>query len=180
MVGRPFGVDGFTVVELLIALVVLGVLVALAAPAFSTFLAEQRLRATTSELRVAVSLARSEAIKRNSSVALQGLGGSSSWSDGWEIQVSEIDGSANILSQYALPEGVSMSSGPAGGAVTFSSWGRPSGNCPAFEVQVSSSKGDCNTCLYLQSDGRIITASGVCGACVTTEPGGSSWAGACP
>ena len=77
MVGRTVAVDGFTVVELLIALVVLGVLVALAAPAFSTFLAEQRLRATTSELRVAVSLARSEAIKRNSSVALQGLGGSS-------------------------------------------------------------------------------------------------------
>ena len=77
MVGRTVAVDGFTVVELLIALVVLGVLVALAAPAFSTFLAEQRLRATTSELRVAVSLARSESIKRNSSVAIQGLGGSS-------------------------------------------------------------------------------------------------------
>lgn len=171
---------GFTLVELLVALVVLSILVALAAPAFSTLVAEQRLRATTAELRVGISLARSEAIKRNSSVALRGLAGSSSWANGWEIQVTEIDGSTNVVSEYALPDGVSLPSGPSGASLTFSPLGRPSGSCPSFQVQVSSSSGNCNACLYVQVDGRIITASGTCGTCVTTEPSVSAWAGACP
>ena len=98
--------NGFTLVELLIALVVLSILVAIASPAFSTLIAEQRIRAAATELRVGISLARSEAVKRNAGTVLQGLGGN--WSTGWEIEVPEIDGTTRVITEYALPEGVSL------------------------------------------------------------------------
>lgn len=177
--------SGFTIVELLIALVVLSIVVSLAAPALSKLLAEQRLRTTAAELRVGLALARSEAIKRNASVVFQGLAGSTVWTNGWEVEVTEINGNANTVSEYAMPEGISIASGPSGGSLTFSSWGRPGGtwsasSCPAFQIQVTRTAGNCNVCLYLQSDGRVITASGACSGCTTTEGEASVWLGACP
>ena len=61
---------GFTFVELLIGLVILSILVAIAAPSFSTALAQQRLRQASTELRSTVAIARSQAVKRNAQVRL--------------------------------------------------------------------------------------------------------------
>ena len=62
--------SGFTVIELLVALAVAAILLALAAPSFSTMFASYRLTAGTNDLVNAAGLARSEAIKRNRSVTL--------------------------------------------------------------------------------------------------------------
>ena len=73
--------NGFTLVELLIGLVILSILVAVAAPSFSTAMAQQRLRQASSELRSTVAIARSEAVKRNAQVRL--LPRTGGWSNGW-------------------------------------------------------------------------------------------------
>lgn len=59
---------GMTLIELMIALAILGVLLGLGLPAFSTFLANSKVRNATETLSAGLSLARSEAMRRNRNV----------------------------------------------------------------------------------------------------------------
>lgn len=61
----------FTIIELLIALVLVVILLGLAAPSFREFIEVQRLRAVNAELVTDVQYARSEAISRGRQVAVQ-------------------------------------------------------------------------------------------------------------
>jgi type IV fimbrial biogenesis protein FimT len=63
-------VAGFTLIELMITLSVAGVLLAIAVPSFNQMIIANRLATQSNEIVAAVSLARSEAIKRNASVTL--------------------------------------------------------------------------------------------------------------
>ncbi len=62
--------QGFSLVELMIGVVLVVVLLGIGVPSFRSFILEQRLRATSSDLRVALMTARSEAVKRNREVEL--------------------------------------------------------------------------------------------------------------
>ena len=61
---------GLTLIELMIALAVAGVLLALAGPSFQQALGKNRLSSTASEFTGAVQLARAEAIRQNRRVTL--------------------------------------------------------------------------------------------------------------
>lgn len=61
--------SGVTLVELMVTLVVLGILVSIAMPSFSTFLANTRLRAVADNLYAGLQSARMEAIKGNHNTA---------------------------------------------------------------------------------------------------------------
>ena len=83
---------GFTVVELMITLSVAGILLAVAVPSFNQMIVANRLATQANEIVAAVSLARSEAIKRNASVTLcrtsdgaDCVGGSGNWQN-WIIR----------------------------------------------------------------------------------------------
>ncbi len=65
---------GFTLVELLITLIVAAVLLAIVVPGLSSFVNSSRLRASQSEFVSALTLARSEATKRGSDVAVSARG----------------------------------------------------------------------------------------------------------
>ncbi|MDE2146401.1 MAG: GspH/FimT family pseudopilin [Burkholderiales bacterium] len=64
----PCGGGGFTLVELLVAMAVLVVLLTIAAPSFTQFIAQQRLKRVNAELVTALQYARSEAVSRNTSI----------------------------------------------------------------------------------------------------------------
>ncbi len=61
---------GFTVIELMVVLVVLGVLVGLAMPSLQAMIANNKIMAFSEELSSAISFARVEAVKRSTSVSL--------------------------------------------------------------------------------------------------------------
>lgn len=72
---------GFTVVELLLVLVVVSVLVVVALPSMRVHLANADVRGVAEELRSGLELARTEAIRRNTSVQFQRNG------TGWTVVV---------------------------------------------------------------------------------------------
>ncbi|MFN7752511.1 MAG: GspH/FimT family pseudopilin [Pseudomonadota bacterium] len=83
---------GLTLVELVIALVVISVLVAIGLPNFTGFMSEQRVRAVASDLAGDLALARAEAASRGAPVivaragaagCLVGGAGGTVWREGW-------------------------------------------------------------------------------------------------
>ncbi len=62
--------QGFTLIELMVAISLLAVLAALAAPAMGDFIVRQRVASQAGDLALAMALARSEAIKSSTSIAV--------------------------------------------------------------------------------------------------------------
>jgi len=171
------GPSGFTLVELLMGLAILSIVTTTVVPSFSQLLAEQRLRQVSNELRMSLSLARSEAIKRNESVNVRPT--TSAWSDGWCVQPNAIAGcTPSPLGAYVVPESIAVNAVSDVNSVAFNSWGRTA-NCPRFEIETSSSNGTCNVCLYVEADGRIVAAPGVCANQCPDASTDYSWSGSC-
>lgn len=77
--------SGFTVVELLVTLVVIGVVVTLAAPAFGEIITHQRRQDAAQQLASGIRTARTEAILRGQPVVIRAI--ENDWSKGWQIVV---------------------------------------------------------------------------------------------
>lgn len=69
MNNRPFrGGRGFTMVELMIAVAIIAIVLTLAAPSFTGFMAKKRVEGVLAELSTDLQYARSEAVARNKNV----------------------------------------------------------------------------------------------------------------
>ena len=100
--------DGVTLIELMLIMVLASILLAVAVPAFTAFIQNNRLVTHANQLVSALNLARSEAIRRNMDVhvtrgVLNDLeGGDCSlvgeWSDGWVVWVDRPDEDDAIMS----------------------------------------------------------------------------------
>jgi type IV fimbrial biogenesis protein FimT len=105
---------GFTVVELMIALAVAGVLISFAVPSFNASIQNNRMATQINELHASLSLARSEAIKRNNNTTVcrssNGTGCTGNWGDGWVVFVDNdfngaVDAGEEILRVHGALKG---------------------------------------------------------------------------
>lgn len=82
---------GFTLVELLISLSVIGIMMSVGVPLLLTFMEEVQLKSDTNDMFFSLILARSEAVTRNATVSLckinpnspESCDNSKSWESGW-------------------------------------------------------------------------------------------------
>lgn len=139
--------NGFTLTELMITLAVAVILAGIAAPSFSKLIASQRSKAMATDLHTALLKARSEAIKRNTSVKLEpSVAGN--WQAGWKV-LNPADATLT-LDSHAPVNGVSIT-GP--NEVIYEASGRVRGSVmPSFDI--SSSGTSARWCGYVDLSGR--------------------------
>jgi len=145
---------GFTLVELLIVVLMVGVLATLAGPMFRDFVIQQSVRNAAFELMSDLTFARSEAVKRNVSVTMSKTG---TWTDGWKVAA----GATTLRQHPALSPNITITM--ASSSVDFLLNGRASGPVK-FTVD--------------DADGK----ASIVARCVSVDPGGrpQSVEGGCP
>lgn len=116
-------IRGFTLIELMIAIALLGIIAALAAPSMANFVIRQRVSSQANELMLSLAFARSEAIKRNVPIRLLPRTNSAEgWQEGWCIGPTSMADCNHVdrLKVFEAKSEVSVSSGDFVGApLTF-------------------------------------------------------------
>jgi type IV fimbrial biogenesis protein FimT len=105
-------VNGFTLIEAMIAVTLMALLAMLAVPSFNAAVLSGQLRASANNLVASAHLARSEGIKRNSVVTLcASSNGTSCIAGGWEQGWVVLSGTTVLERQLGAPEGLKISAG---------------------------------------------------------------------
>ena len=135
---------GFSLVELLVAIAIMGIGAALAAPLFTSLIESSRLTSSTNNLVEALALARSEAVRRREAVEVLPLG--ENWSNGWMVQT--VAGENEVGRFDAVPPALTFDMPDDVETIAFQPNGmRSLENSAAFTVEVCASSGK----------GRLIT-----------------------
>ena len=147
---------GFTLIELMVAVSVLGLLAALAAPSFQRLLANQRMRAVAYNIVGDLVLARSEAVKRGENVTVTPL--ATTWDQGWRVRVAST--SEDLAQQNSIGGGVVFTTAPT--SLTFDRNGRA---VTTVVVRFGMSDGGSGRrCISLDPSGRPKNTTSACPA----------------
>jgi type IV fimbrial biogenesis protein FimT len=107
--------QGFTLMELMTAIAVLAILASFGVPAFTNMVRNSQIAAESGNLVTALTLARSEALKRGVRVSVCGAAGADActeavdWSDGWLVftddfgDIGVVDENDEVLQAWPAP-----------------------------------------------------------------------------
>lgn len=140
-----WGSQGFTLIELIMAVAILGILAGMGVPALRETTLNQRVKTATFDLYSSLIYARGEAIKRNGNVDIIPAAGG--WVEGWTIQT----GGTALKTQ--MPFTGTTFTGPAG-AITFRRNGRLAAAAATLTIKASDSTSITMRCVNIALDGR--------------------------
>ena len=137
--------------ELLVTIGISVILLGVGVPSFTSYIANSKIRSASTDIIFAITFARSEAIKRNTTVVMEPV--SSGWQNGWTIKT----GSSTLAQQNAYSS-ITIT-GPA--TLTYGNDGRLSGTtAPTF--QISGSSGSTSKCVSVNLSGLPSSKAGSC------------------
>jgi len=149
------GQGGFTLTEILIALVIIGILASLGAPAFNDLIKSQRIKSMATDINASLAFARSEAVKRNRNVTMTPIT-TGAWQDGWRI--ADPDNAGNYLEVHDAFKGLTAT-GPD--SLAYRSSGRIQGNvAPAFNISATGTTA--SRCVTVDLSGRPYVKDSAC------------------
>ena len=155
---------GFTIIELMITLALVAILAGFALPALQDLVTNNRATAQANNFLAALTLARSEAIKRRASVdvvAVDESDGANEWGPGWQVSSG-----GTLIRDFEATVGSTLNSQGGVATVTFD----PSGmlSAPAvgtdmdFELLPDSGDTDFARCISMSRTGRASISVGTC------------------
>jgi len=165
---------GFTLLDLMTTIVVLGVLLTIGIPSFASIMRNNRIAASTNELVVTLTYARSEAMKRGdvvtvcSSTDQDACAGSNNWANGWIVFVDlNRDGSRDATEQLlqvwpALSGGLQLDA-----SMQFLQYASTGLTIPVitngvFQLMKPGYEGEDARCIQIGNTGRITTERDMC------------------
>ncbi|WP_373188287.1 GspH/FimT family pseudopilin [Halopseudomonas sp.] len=113
-------VKGFTLIELMVTIAVLAIALAIAVPSFAEMIRSNRADTQREAVISALSTARSEAVKRGTTITVKPVSGTN-WTSGWQVESAGV-----ALRTFPALEGGASLSGPAAG-IQFNSRGQLAG-----------------------------------------------------
>ena len=138
--------SGFTLIEMMIVITIVGLLIVVALPSMNEMIVNQKVKGAANELFYDLSYARSEAIKRNAVVQVIRTG--ADWTGGWTVQVG-----ATVLRTQPATKGITAS-GATAASVSFNGDGRTTlGGALSFNFTSSNSLVHAR-CVSLTPSGR--------------------------
>lgn len=163
---------GFTLVEIMVSIAVLGILIAIAVPSFSNTIKRYRISAIRDELTASLQMARSEAIRRGVQIIVMrntvncffDMPDSQDWHCGWRLVVdSNNNGTVNateeVIQNTILPTGYMLGHPNAGSPskIIANRWGQFSPLANRFVVSpIATGVSDPETLtICINSGGRI-------------------------
>ena len=144
---------GFTAIELMVVVAIVAILTAIAAPYMGQMVRTQRLRTTSFDVFASLTLARSEAIKRNVSVTMTPVGGD--WAKGWTIT----DANGNLLRTQGAADQITIA-GPANAVFTGS--GRLGVAIAPFDLDAVIGPNTVHRCVSVDLSGRPVSKEAAC------------------
>jgi type IV fimbrial biogenesis protein FimT len=144
--------SGFTLIECMVVVAMVAVVASIAAPSFRSFIGTMNSKSAAFDLISDLTVARSEAIKRNQTTTLAPVAGD--WAKGWQV----LDAGNNVLRERAALTSALSVSGAAVAGVAFTPNGRMADDTADGNLKWSISS----------------TISGVTPRCVVVTPTGTA------
>lgn len=146
---------GFNIVELMIVVFIIGALAAIAGPDMARMIRTQRIKTSAFDVLATLTLARSEAIKRNLTVTITPTD-ATDWARGWTVA----DSNNNVVKQQGELGSVTVA-GPA--ALSYASNGRLAGVAvPEFDLSATDVYPGSLRCIQVDLSGRPVAREGAC------------------